>query len=57
MLCTRIGIMARGRLRCLGTQGHLKKRFGEGYLLTVMSQEDKVSLGWNWGWRLGKKRC
>ena len=27
-LCDRIGIMARGRLRCLGTQQHLKSAFG-----------------------------
>lgn len=32
-LCTRIGIMNYGRLRCLGTQNRLKKRFGSGYQL------------------------
>ena len=30
-LCTRIGIMVGGRLRCLGTSQHLKNRFGAGY--------------------------
>ena len=34
-LCTRIGIMAKGRLRCIGTQQHLKNRFGDGYKLSV----------------------
>ena len=29
-LCTRIGIMTQGRLRCLGTVQHLKNRFGAG---------------------------
>ena len=29
-LCTRLGIMAAGRLRCLGTVQHLKNRFGAG---------------------------
>lgn len=29
-LCTRIGIMTAGRLRCLGTVQHLKNRFGAG---------------------------
>lgn len=30
-LCTRIGIMVGGRLRCLGTSQHLKSRHGSGY--------------------------
>lgn len=34
-LCSRIGILAAGRLRCLGAVQHLKNRFGAGYLLTV----------------------
>lgn len=29
-VCSRVGIMAAGRLRCLGTVQHLKSRFGEG---------------------------
>ena len=33
-LCTRIGIMNFGKLRCLGTQTRLKTRFGTGYKLT-----------------------
>lgn len=30
-LCPRIGIMAAGRLRCLGSAQHLKNKFGQGY--------------------------
>jgi ABC-type multidrug transport system ATPase subunit len=30
-LCARIGIVAYGRLRCLGSSLHLKNKFGEGY--------------------------
>eukprot|EP00522_Entomoneis_paludosa_P003197 CAMPEP_0172465378 /NCGR_PEP_ID=MMETSP1065-20121228/53328_1 /TAXON_ID=265537 /ORGANISM="Amphiprora paludosa, Strain CCMP125" /LENGTH=1924 /DNA_ID=CAMNT_0013221897 /DNA_START=90 /DNA_END=5865 /DNA_ORIENTATION=+ len=30
-LCPRIGIMANGRLRCLGSAQHLKSKFGQGY--------------------------
>eukprot|EP00521_Asterionellopsis_glacialis_P007753 CAMPEP_0195283366 /NCGR_PEP_ID=MMETSP0707-20130614/1928_1 /TAXON_ID=33640 /ORGANISM="Asterionellopsis glacialis, Strain CCMP134" /LENGTH=1953 /DNA_ID=CAMNT_0040342525 /DNA_START=72 /DNA_END=5933 /DNA_ORIENTATION=+ len=30
-LCPRIGIMANGKLRCLGSAQHLKTRFGQGY--------------------------
>lgn len=30
-LCTRIGIMVNGRLRCLGSAQHLKLSFGNGY--------------------------
>ncbi len=29
-----IGIMAKGRLRCIGTSVRLKNRFGEGYKVT-----------------------
>lgn len=31
-LCTKIGIMVGGRLRCLGSTQHLKSKFGKGYL-------------------------
>jgi ATP-binding cassette subfamily A (ABC1) protein 3 len=31
-LCTRIGIMVGGRLRCLGTAQHLKNRHGQGFV-------------------------
>ena len=31
-LCTKIGIMVGGRLRCLGSTQHLKSKFGQGYL-------------------------
>jgi ABC-type multidrug transport system ATPase subunit len=34
-LSTRIGIMDSGRLRCIGTQAHLKARFGDGFKLTL----------------------
>jgi ABC-type multidrug transport system ATPase subunit len=36
-LCTRIGIVSGGVLRCIGTSGHLKDKFGKGYTLTVNS--------------------
>ncbi|XP_042235284.1 phospholipid-transporting ATPase ABCA3-like [Homarus americanus] len=34
-LCSRIIIMSRGSLRCVGTTGHLKAKFGQGYSLQV----------------------
>ena len=34
-LSSRIGIMANGRLRCIGSQLHLKNKFGSGYRLTM----------------------
>lgn len=34
-LASRIGIMVRGTLRCLGTSQHLKRRFGGGYEINV----------------------
>ena len=36
-LCTRIGIMAKGKLRCIGSAQHLKTKYGKGYTLTVNS--------------------
>jgi len=35
-LATRIGIMAHGKLRVVGTAEHLKGKFGEGYRLEVV---------------------
>ena len=32
-LCTRVGIMNRGKLRCLGSQNRLKAKYGRGYQL------------------------
>ncbi|OQR81399.1 ATP-binding Cassette (ABC) Superfamily [Thraustotheca clavata] len=32
-LCTRVGIMVGGRLRCLGSVQHLKSRFGDGFMI------------------------
>jgi ABC-type multidrug transport system ATPase subunit len=34
-LCHRIGIMAAGQLRCLGSPVHLKNKFGHGYHLAI----------------------
>ena len=35
-LSTRIGIMAYGRLQCVGTQLHLKNKYGSGHKLTIV---------------------
>ncbi|XP_035722982.1 uncharacterized protein LOC118441973 isoform X2 [Vespa mandarinia] len=32
-LCTRVGILAKAGLRCIGTPQHLKHKFGEGYVV------------------------
>jgi len=34
-LCSRMGIMAQGSLRCIGSAQHLRERFGSGYHLDV----------------------
>jgi ABC-type multidrug transport system ATPase subunit len=34
-LCPRLGIMANGRLRCLGSPQHLKNKFGKGYQIEL----------------------
>lgn len=39
-LCSRIGIMANGELRCLGSNVHLKKAFSDGFKLDVAHESD-----------------
>lgn len=41
ILSDRIGIMAKGRLRCIGTSIRLKSRFGTGFVATVSFVESK----------------
>jgi len=41
VLSDTIGIMALGRLRCVGTVLHLKSRFGKGFRVTVSFAEDR----------------
>ena len=36
-LCTRIGIMAKGRMRCLGSSVHLKQRHGRGFMIEMQT--------------------
>eukprot|EP00002_Diphylleia_rotans_P011892 TRINITY_DN2339_c0_g1_i1.p1 TRINITY_DN2339_c0_g1~~TRINITY_DN2339_c0_g1_i1.p1 ORF type:complete len:1630 (+),score=380.69 TRINITY_DN2339_c0_g1_i1:63-4952(+) len=36
-LCTRIGIMVNGRMKCLGSAQHLKTKFGRGYRLELQT--------------------
>jgi ABC-type multidrug transport system ATPase subunit len=40
-LSNRIGIMVGGRLRCIGTNQHLKDKFGKGYSLEVRADESR----------------
>ncbi len=40
ILADRIGIIAKGRLRCLGSSVHLKSRFGAGYTLSVAAPDE-----------------
>ncbi|KAH3746254.1 ABC transporter A family protein [Pelomyxa schiedti] len=37
-VCTTIGILSRGHLKCIGTPQHLKSRFGQGYKLEVLCE-------------------
>lgn len=42
-LCTRVGIMVKGELRCLGSTQHLKNKFGAGYMLEIKWKTRVVS--------------
>eukprot|EP01069_Polyplicarium_translucidae_P000688 Polyplicarium_translucidae@DN1352_c0_g1_i1.p1 len=44
-LCDRIGILKNGRLICVGSPGHIKAKFGEGYQLFVTLQECAGEVG------------
>ncbi|OUM58157.1 hypothetical protein PIROE2DRAFT_52433 [Piromyces sp. E2] len=39
LLCNRIAIMIKGRLKCIGTPEHLKMKFGNTYILDVHSED------------------
>lgn len=34
-LCTRLTIMVRGRMKCIGSNQYLKQRYGQGYTIMV----------------------
>jgi len=47
-LCTKIGIMVNGELKCIGSLQHLKSRYGEGYTLLAKISKDSITvLLWN----------
>merc|ERR1719356_2340040 len=39
-LCSRVGIMVNGELRCLGSTQYLKNKYGGGYLLEIKCDGD-----------------
>jgi ABC-type multidrug transport system ATPase subunit len=41
-LCHRIGIMVNGRLQCVGTNQHLKAKFGQGYTLEIRYSANRL---------------
>ena len=42
-LCTKIGIMVNGELKCLGSLQHLKKKYGDGYTLSIKIAIDPIN--------------
>ncbi|CAH0479941.1 unnamed protein product [Peronospora belbahrii] len=42
-LCTRVGILVSGKLKCLGSVEHLKQKFGRGYVVEVKMREPNTS--------------
>ena len=41
-LCTRVAIMVKGRLQCVGTPQYIKSRYGDGYTLVLKCAPDLV---------------
>jgi len=48
VLCNRIGIVCRGRLKCVGSSLRLKNKYGEGYTLGVNFKEGKRDLAYQY---------
>lgn len=44
-LCSRVGILVSGRLKCLGSVEHLKQKFGRGYTVEISIRSALRSLG------------
>jgi ABC-type multidrug transport system ATPase subunit len=42
VLCNRIGIMAKGALRCIGLIPHLKDVYGKGFRVSLNAKADKL---------------
>jgi len=45
-LCSRVGIMVKGELRCLGSTQHLKNKYGAGYQLEVKWSGARINSDW-----------
>eukprot|EP00058_Branchiostoma_floridae_P016823 XP_002602311.1 hypothetical protein BRAFLDRAFT_127318 [Branchiostoma floridae] len=43
-LCSRVGIMVNGQLKCLGSTQHLKNKYGSGYILEVKVKEQSEDI-------------
>jgi ATP-binding cassette subfamily A (ABC1) protein 3 len=43
VLCTNIGIMVNGELKCMGSLQHLKSKYGEGYTLLVKLKLEELT--------------
>ena len=43
-LCTRLTIMVAGEMKCLGSQQHLKEKFGNGYSVILKIAENRDPL-------------
>ena len=40
ILCSRLAIMVEGRFKCLGTPTHIKQKFGRGYTVSLLFQNE-----------------
>ncbi|KRX07798.1 P-loop containing nucleoside triphosphate hydrolase [Pseudocohnilembus persalinus] len=41
-LCNKIGILVNGKFQCIGTPQYLKQKYGQGYIVTFMTNQDEV---------------
>jgi ATP-binding cassette subfamily A (ABC1) protein 5 len=44
-LCTRLAIMVKGVMRCIGSVQHLKNKYGAGYVLEIKWDQTNESIG------------
>ena len=47
-LCSRLGILVNGQLKCIGSSQHLKNKFGGGYIFSLIGKNENLKNIENW---------
>eukprot|EP01080_Neovahlkampfia_damariscottae_P002468 gene2469-3178_t len=47
-LCSRLGVLVNGELKCIGSSQHLKNKFGGGYIFSLIGKDENLDIIENW---------